>query len=456
MKKIVALVLCLVMVIGLMTGCQKAMDVKTLVQKMDEAAKGQTDMAAKLNMELEMTMGVTGMTMTMGVNADMDMKVNEEAIYMNMDAVMEMLGESQELTMEIYGLMEDDAMTMYMYEGSTDTWVKSVEEQFAGETETLQNSITINMSEIPEEKMTLAEEKQLVGDKECYILTVDLDGTYFADVMQTVMGMGTEELDEESKALLENLDWSALNAKTVYSVDAETFIPVKMTGEILGMGQVMNSMLGGLMSDMMGMLGGEEMEFTIDVPVFRIAMSDVAYGDVQVPAVPQEAIDNAIDADAMMEDTYLGGDPYVEESLLNNPAREDGSYLLTFEGDSVSVMPPEGFIPAMSEQEGLSLMTPDYTSSISYAMMTEITDEYMREYVGEMLDYAHDGEYYLSHTEPAELNGFTVATQLYNDDTGAVFAWKQLDATMLIVEVYFTGAAFDTEALLSGVEVIAE
>ena len=39
MKKIVALALCLVMVMGLMSGCEKAMDLDTLIQKMDEAGK---------------------------------------------------------------------------------------------------------------------------------------------------------------------------------------------------------------------------------------------------------------------------------------------------------------------------------------------------------------------------------------------------------------------------------
>ena len=55
MKKIVALALCLVMLLGLLSGCEKAMDLDTLIQKMDEAGKTvtATGMDAEMMMDLE-------------------------------------------------------------------------------------------------------------------------------------------------------------------------------------------------------------------------------------------------------------------------------------------------------------------------------------------------------------------------------------------------------------------
>ena len=62
MKKIVALALCLVMVLGLMTGCQKGIDAKTVYQNMREAAKAVTAQSADVEMDLEMKMSTMGMT----------------------------------------------------------------------------------------------------------------------------------------------------------------------------------------------------------------------------------------------------------------------------------------------------------------------------------------------------------------------------------------------------------
>ena len=65
MKKIVALSLCLILVLGLLAGCEKAMDAKTLLQKMEEVSKNQTAMSGKMSMEMDMSMGITGVPESM-------------------------------------------------------------------------------------------------------------------------------------------------------------------------------------------------------------------------------------------------------------------------------------------------------------------------------------------------------------------------------------------------------
>lgn len=473
MKKIVALALCLVMVIGLMTGCQKAMDAKTLTQKMDEAMKTVTELGADAEMDMEMKLGASGVTMGMALGMDMGMKTKTDfsQLYANTAITMEMLGQTEEVSMEMYGCQEDGDMVVYAYESESDSWVKTTMADFAElMVEAQAQAQGEPYSAIPVEKLTLDKEKVTINDRECYVLTVDLDGEYFKSYMDENMDEAFAQMDEEMakaeaemseeefeqvKSMMEaikNLDWSTLSAKSVYHVDAETFLPVEMTVEILGLGETMQSIMTTLLAELMIELDSAELEFTIDVPTFKLAAKNMTYNEaVEIPDVPQEAIDNAIDADEIAEEEFV-----VDESLLNNPAQADGSYLLTCEGDSVCIRIPEGYIPVMSEQGNLEIMTPDYMNSVNYALSEEITDEVVREYVGEMLNYAHEGEYYLSHTEPAELNGFTVETHVFNDGTGTVYAWKQLDASMMFVEVYYTGESFDTEALLSGLEIIAE
>lgn len=473
MKKIVALALCLVMVIGLMTGCQKAMDAKTLVQKMDEAMKTVTEVGTEAEIDLEMKLSASGVTMGMALGMDMDMKAKTDfsQLYADMSVSMEMLGQTEETAMEMYMTMVDGNAVAYVLESETETWVKTAMVDYAELLAQAQGAPVVHtFSNVPAEKLSLDKEKVTVNDRECYVLTVDLDGEFFKSYMDENMDEAFAQMDEEmakaeaemseeeleqTKSMMEaikNLDWSTLSAKSVYHVDAETFLPVETSVEILGLGETMQSILNALLAELMIELDSAELEFSIDIPTSKMTVKNMVYNEaVEIPAVPQEAIDNAIDADEMADEEFV-----VDESLLNNPAQADGSYLLTCEGDSVSVRIPEGYIPVMSELDNLEIMTPDYLNSGNYALVEEVTDEYLREYVNEMLTYAQEGEYYLSHTEPAELNGFTVATQIYNDGTGAVYAWRQLDATVLLVEVFFTGESFDTEALLSGLEIIAE
>ena len=131
MKKIVALSLCLILVLGLLAGCEKAMDAKTLLQKMEEVSKNQTAMSGKMSMEMDMSMGVTGITVNMGMKLNGDMAVDVEAgkMFADMTVGVEVLGQTEEESMQMYGVTEDGVMTTYTYEELTDTWVKATEEQ---------------------------------------------------------------------------------------------------------------------------------------------------------------------------------------------------------------------------------------------------------------------------------------------------------------------------------------
>jgi len=262
MKKIVALALCLVMVLGLMSGCEKAMDLDTLVQKMDEAAKTVTAQGMTAQMEMDLEMSVTGMTMTMGMDLEMDMKTKTDlsAMYAEMKMAVEAMGESEETNMEIYGVMEDGELISYAYESTTDTWVRTQQEGYGEMLEQLRG-MQQSMSSQPKELMSLAEEKATVNDRACYVLTLEMSGehfqTYMSDYMGTMMSQltGTEELlDQEAMDMMDQMDWSALSAKMVNYVDAETFLPLESTMEIMGMGET----ISGLFAEMMQLVEGED------------------------------------------------------------------------------------------------------------------------------------------------------------------------------------------------------
>lgn len=466
MKRIVALALCLVMVLGLMTGCQKAMDAKTVYQKMTEAGKSVTATGMDAEMDLEMKMSTMGMTMTMGADVDMTMqaKADLSAMYMEMNMTMEALGQTEEMKMEMYGTMEDGALVCYAYESTEDIWVKTTQSDYAelmGELTGMEQGFSTGNPG----NLTLAKQQETVGDRKCYVLTETIDGAAIQEEMGDYMTemlpqmTGGEELDEESmaqiEAVMKELDWSKLSGTVVYYVDAETFHCQQMSMEILGLGDVFNSMIEPLMAEAAAEYESEEIpEFSIEIPTFKIIMKNVTYNDdVQVPAVPQEAIDNAIDADAIVDDTIVDNE-YTDVTGI--APLEDGSYQLTLGSNTIRVMIPEGYSVIVAEEDVIVAMNEDMTNTIGYMLMLETTGEQMLSDAMDSVTWAQEDNYYKSHTEVAEVDGFQTMSLIYNDNTSSWNAWQEMDGGVLVLTAEVEGETFDLSTLIASVEIAAE
>lgn len=464
MKKIVALALCLVMVLGLMTGCQKAMDAKTVYQNMSEAVKAVTAQSADVEMDLEMKMSTMGMTMTVGVALDMTSMVKSDlsSMYMDMSMEMKALGETEETKMEMYGTVEDGALVYYIYDSSADMWIKTAMNEYTDIMGQL-NGLTLDLTNAPSESLFLAKLPETINDRKCYKLTEQIDGAVIQEQMGDYMTQalsqmtGAEDLDEESMAQLEavmkELDWSKLSGSVVYYVDTESFLPVEMSVEILGMGDVLNSVIGALMEQIAAEYEEYEQEIpeiSIDVPAFKISSKNMTYNDdVQIPELPQEAIDNAIDADAI---------PGLDEELdsdteMLNPPQADGSYLMTMGSNHVRVMLPEGYTAVSADNEMIIGMSEDMLNYVSYVLMPEMAGEDMRNNFVEEIIWAQTEDYYKSHSDVVEQDGFVTASLIYNDDTSIWYAWKELDGGVLMMYAEVEGEVYDINTLLSSVEI---
>lgn len=429
MKKIVALVLCLVMVAGLMTGCQKAMDLDTLVQKVDEAMAAATHTAAKMNMEMDMQLGAEGMTLDMGMDLTMDLKATKDmsASWMDMDMTMDVLGESMDMDMEIYMNAEGDETVTYMYEGTSGTWVKTRQKQ-----ENV-DAAAMKFSEMPREKMTLAPEKETVNGKECYVVTINMDGEYVQTMMESTMSAVTDEATQE---LMKAMDWSKLSAVMTYHVDAESFLPLQMSGEIQGLGDVM----GGLMGQMLGVEG---LDMTVTVPLCKIAMTDMAYTGVEVPAVPQEAIDNAVDADAM-------DDMVIEDTTIEQ--QDDGSYLMSAGNVQAQVMLPEGCTADIVSMDYIDAANEDWSIYLDYELLPAEEVVGLDEALLAEVDTLKADGTYKSHTGPEELDGYQVMGITDTDGYSFWCAWREVEGYALAITVEAADESFDIADVLSGVK----
>lgn len=470
MKKIVALALCLVMVIGLMTGCQKKMDADTLYQKMNEAMKAVTAQSMDMEMDLEMKVSSMGITMTMGLgmNGKIQAKADLSAMHMDMIVNMEAVGQSEEISMEAYMALEGDALTSYVCESESDTWVKSTMsgfEELAVESQKLAEELGLEENKMPKGTLTLAEEQITVNDRKCYVLTQQLGGeelqSFMSEYMDMILTKAMEEAEEEPDAetqeameIIKKLDWSKMSYNVVYHVDAETFMPLENEVELLGLGETMNGMIETLLAEAMVEMDEEMPAFSVDFPTCKLVMKNMTYNEaVEIPAVPQEAIDNAIDADEMVEDEFV-----VDESLLTNPAQADGSYLLTLAGSSIRVMPPEGYVGVDSAEDYVYL-TDDlmmYENVLCYGLATDMDSEALNAAIMEEIDLAKEGEYYKSHADQYELDGYQVMGLVYDDDTSIWYAWKELDGCCFLMTAEVAGESCDLSALLTAVEFVAE
>lgn len=451
MKKIVALALVLVMVLGLMAGCgEKPMDAVTLAKKMDEASKNLTDLAAKMGMELDFSLAMPGMTMDMGLAMDMDMqyKMDMSASYTAGTMTVDAMGMTEQTRMESYMTMEGDKLVSYTYDAESEMWLKT-EEDLAAMKAQMENlmGMALKLSDIPAEKMVLAEEQETVDGKSCYVLTVTLDGSYVQDGVSAVLEALPAELEEMDLSGLKDMDLSAMTIKTVFRVDAATFRPVQMDLEILGMGEVLNGLMGELMS---ALAGEESAEMTVDVPKCVISMKQMRYEDVAVPAVPQDALDNAVTEEDLMGELEDWEDTELE---MSNPPQADGSFLMSMGQTGIRIVLPEGNTALMSETEFLSVMTDDYAVSVTYIPVPDYTAADMLADFQLQVDAAKEEDRWLADEVIEGPNGFTVANMSYNDGVYEVMAWKEIPGGLMVV----SGSSFEylpqMDAYLSAIEI---
>ena len=464
MKKIVALVLCLVMMVGLMSGCQKKMDADTLYQNMNEAMKAVTSQAVDMEMDLEFKVSTMGIAMNMAMGMDMAMQAKSDfsAMHMDITANVEAMGQSEEISMEVYTAVEDDAVVSYTYESEADTWIKSVEDgyqELTAQIQELTKELNLDQQPMPKGTLTLEKDQITVNDRKCYVLTQQVGGeelktlmnAYMDKILNTIIEESGEEIDEETQQVLDvfkNLDWSKLSYKMVYHVDAETFLPLEGVCEITGLGETLNGMIDTIMAMAMMEMDEEAPAFSIEIPTLKMTMSNMLYNDAaEVPAVPQEVIDSAIDMDDMMMDDE------IIDTELANPAQPDGSYLLSMGGSSVSVTLPEGYMVFLSEVDMLVGMSADMLNSLTFMLVEDVTAEDMKVGVLSEVDAAKEAEFYKSHSEVAEVNGYSTMSLIYNDETSLWYAWKELDGCVLLMGAEVEGETYDLAELFAAVQI---
>jgi len=201
-----------------------------------------------------------------------------------MDMAMEIMGQTMEEKVKTKTYMElaDGKVVNYVYDENTGTW-QSNEVDVAAAMEDMEDmkkgmDYSFLKDMIPE--ITMDEETQMLNDTEVYVLRMTITGQQ----LQSAMG-GAVDLETMlgQAGLNGELDISVLEVPTVIFVDAKTYLPVKIELEMIGMGEMMESMMG----QMVGAVEGMGLELSI--PVCKVVYENIGFDPVQVPEIPEEA-----------------------------------------------------------------------------------------------------------------------------------------------------------------------
>ena len=187
----------------------------------------------------------------------------------------------------------------------------------------------------------------------------------------------------------------------------------------------------------------------ITVPGDGLGLLGENQGNTEFPG------DKGGDADAVLEDMTGTEDLTGMEEYLDNPPQEDGSFLITAGGDTVRVMVPEAYTVMESGEDAVVGVADNFYDTVYYMLYADMTAEDMEAMFNEELVWARENEWYGSHTEPAELNGYTTMGLVYNDDTSIWYAWRELNGSFLLVVAEADAVTFDLEGLLATVEIPA-
>lgn len=433
-----ALMMILVLLIGLLSGCTSA---EKVVTKMAQTIADKPMTQASFNLPLSLSMTAAGETVDIEMNLDGSFILSEApySYYAQLNLEGDVMGESMIDRMDMYMTMEDGTFVMYLYSKSNDSWLRTDLGMTEEDIDKLQGmELDFSAIEYDPEALVMAEETETVGGKEAYVVSYTFPGTILQEQFDKMGGfsgmmeqaMDTAALGEEEAAMLETMDLSALDGLdlTVLSmpvtmyIDKSSYELVAFDMEYVGLQQMMDQIVDIILDLAMTATGmdaaalGMDGAISFEIPTLQLSMTDIGYGAVEVPAVPEEGV-------------ILG----KQASFV--PLQEDGSYVIQEYGDAVRVVPVADQAVTNSDYCTLQMSSDDGNAASIYSMLgSDWSEQDIKDYVASQLDaLAQQG---LKGTiEDSTVGDYTVQTikvqglKLFN-------AWKQVGDGWIVVEAY--------------------
>ena len=458
-KRKMSLLLIAVLLIGLLSGCTSA---EKVLGKMVETMADKTLTHAKFSMPLSMNMKAAGEEASVDFELDGEFWLSEEpfAAYMEIKYEGDFIDQWLSDRIDMYMTQEDGNIVVYYYMKSADTWLR-VDSGMTEETivQSEEMNFTVSAEDIDLEALVMAEDTVSVGGSEAYEVSYTFAGQLLQDWWDEQGGFSgmletakeTTELDEETAAILDTVDFSAfdeldltvLSMPVTMYIDKSTYELKQVDMEYLGMDEMLNQIIGVLM-DMVTQVSGldaaalgiDANAISFDVPGVKLSLSDMSYEPVEVKAVPEEGI-------------------ICGKQAAFEPLQEDGSYVLQESGNAVRVSPSEKKVIEYYDYCTLHLSYKNGAAETIYSMLgNDFTEEDLKDYVQSQVEtFAQQG---LEATvKDSEYEGYTI--QAVTCAGYRIFhAWKQVGDGWIHVEAYNLHNIYENRVLWPALDIISD
>ncbi len=251
--------------------------------------KDAVDTSSKYTMDVEAGLSMQGMTMDLSLTMDgVSMYTKEPyVVYADMDMKLNMMGEEQTIKTTTYTVEEDGEI--YTYTGASDSgWYKTATGMKLEDVLATEQYNWGAFESIPDEQFELEDATQLVNGKEAYKINVLFTGQNFVDLIAD-MGNNIQELDS-IMGEIENMgiDMSVISAECAYYIDVENYQCIRVDMTLLGLEKLFDDIMAIAMAE-----GGEDMagmDMKLEVRKCTISYDFLSYGDVEIPAMPEAAL----------------------------------------------------------------------------------------------------------------------------------------------------------------------
>ncbi|MGN0345990.1 MAG: hypothetical protein ACI4DU_01765 [Lachnospiraceae bacterium] len=311
MKKRFALAAALVLSVSVLSGCSLGKpSVEKLVDGMYENQYDSANAEVEANVDMTVSAMDTSVDITAGVTMDMQMSgmQDEPAYYMSGKVDYSVMGLSNKVKFEMYSLTDGDENTTYVYTDADDMWRYTTvemeesyfDEDFLQEVQDAGKELWYGAE--------LADKTEEINGVECYVLTLELNGS---DLMN-VMDLMAEQSEEYADALdmMEDSGVSMEDIMECLQINCTSYVSKKDGYQVGAVVDLADSDMDALL-DILADADMEIDEFEINEFNFSVFVSDIDNVTVELP---EDVEDEAVEAEQLIySDLSVGETDVMEE-----------------------------------------------------------------------------------------------------------------------------------------------
>ncbi len=258
-----------------LTGCAGKPTSQSLAKTASEKMGEIKSASLEETLVMDASIGAEGMSVDLKLNMGIsgDVIVDPYTAHLKMKMDLEAMGQSETVKSEVYAERDGDKLVTYTTDDGSN-WVRSEEAMSEAALTGMLNFDLYNLIADGTVEAVLAEETQTIGDKEVYVLTLEMKGEQLEEAMASSVSAAGD-----AGALFKDVDLTGVTAPTTVYIDKKSGYPVRLEMDMSGLGAT-------LLSSAMGMSGED---YSMDVREFTVRVDLSAFNTIDQIAIPDQA-----------------------------------------------------------------------------------------------------------------------------------------------------------------------